>query len=74
MHDISINAYKHVPVITLLTPDVAEKYEAADPGYRHWTSLVDTNEIELELHKFITPRLVHAFMGYYSFEGEAWVR
>lgn len=63
----------HVPVVTFLTPDVAERYESSDPSHEHWTKLVEkASHLTIKVHKFITPHLTGEFMHYFSFEGEEW--
>jgi hypothetical protein len=73
-HEITFfEGAQHVPVVTFLTPDVAERYESADPGHEHWTKLVEkASELTIKVHKFITPHLTGEFMHYFAFEGEEW--
>lgn len=61
-----------VPLITFMTADIAEQYDAL--GGKHWTALMvdaPNGQLELEVHKFITPRLTGRFMNYFSSDGSS---
>lgn len=63
-----------MPLVTFMSPDDADAFESMGGTRFHWTNYVQSGNLTLEVHKFITPRLTGAFMHYFSFEGETWAR
>jgi len=67
---------QHIPLVTFYTPDIAEQYESL--GGMHWIDFAAAQgitNIDLEVHKFITPRLTGAFMDFFGDMGGAtWTR
>lgn len=77
IHEVTFfHGSHHIPLVTFYTPEVAEKYESL--GGMHWVQFASNQgvvNIELEVHKFITPRITKAFMDFFSgFEGTTWTR
>jgi uncharacterized coiled-coil protein SlyX len=67
---------QHIPLVTFYTPDVAERFESL--GGMHWVQFAANqgiNDIDLEVHKFITPRITGAFMDFFGdIAGTTWTR
>lgn len=67
---------QHIPLVTFYNPDLAEQYE--NLGGMHWVQFAANQgitNIDMEVHKFITPRLTGAFMDFFGgFEGAVWTR
>jgi hypothetical protein len=69
-HEVSLGR-ERVKLITCMTAECAEQFERMEPRAPHWTQVAlrrlnGAGELELEIHKFVTPTFLYAFMDFFS--------
>jgi hypothetical protein len=69
-HEVSFGR-ERVKLLTCMTAECAEQFERMESRAPHWTQVAlrrlnAAGELEVEIHKFVTPTFLYAFMDFFS--------